>query len=217
MDEFRGYPVCVQTVTVGGRTYELRLPTRAEALLDDPRVLARFERDEYLPYWATLWRAALALAEVVAAWGPAPAAPPTVLELGCGLGLVSLLAAGLGYRVIASDYDEDALAFTRDNAARNGLPVPETRRIDWRERYADLRPDRIVAADVLYEARNLRPVAEFIRRHLAPGGIALIGDPNRCTADSFEQVLSAVGLAVRVKLVERPAAGRIFELRHTLR
>ncbi|MCK4343013.1 MAG: methyltransferase domain-containing protein [Phycisphaerae bacterium] len=205
-----------------GRTYELLAPAKGEALLDDPRVVERFERDEYMPYWAMLWPAALLLADIVATWEPAAShpEPPTVLELGCGLGLVGLVAARLGYRVTVSDHDEDALAFARESARRNGLPPPATRYFDWREAQQAWHVDRIVAADVLYEARNLEPVAEFIRQHLNAEGFALLSDPHRRTADSFELTARACGLSVAVTAVERsdegglPIRGRIFHLRH---
>jgi hypothetical protein len=91
-----------------------------------------------------------------------------------------------------------------------------TLRLDWRRAYPELRPARILAADVLYEARNLQPVAEFVREHLAPQGLALITDANRCTADPFADVARACGLTVRTHPVERPGArGRTFELRRS--
>jgi SAM-dependent methyltransferase len=220
--QFRGYPVTVRRFELAGRTFELLGPANYESLIDDSRVAARFEQDEYMPYWAEFWPASLLLADAVAAWEPAPAdrEPPCVLELGCGLGLVSLVATCLGFRVIASDYDEDALAFLVESARRNGLPAPETRYVDWRETCRDLRLDRIVAAEVLYETRNLRPIAEFVRGHLKPDGFALICDANRSTADNFDTVAQHCGLQVEVWPVERPAAadakpirGRMFRLR----
>jgi len=208
MEQWRGYPVRCEEVPVGGRTYALLVPADSEALLSDPRVEARFARDEYLPYWALLWPGALLLADMVAEWDRPPpgSEPPTVLELGCGVGLVGLVALDRGCRVVLSDYDEDALAFAQENARRNGLPVPATRHVDWRQTYPDLCVDRILAADVLYEARNLAPVAEFIRRHLRSDGFALLSDANRSTADPFAQVAAERGLSVTVTPVERPAA-----------
>lgn len=220
MEQWRGYPVQVEQVHVGGRVYALLVPANSAVLLDDPAVVARFAADEYMPYWAALWPGALLLADVVAAWGPAPpAGAPSVLELGAGLGLVGLVAAELGFSVTVSDYDEDALAFARENARRNGVAAPATRHVDWRQTYDDLRPDRILAADVLYEARNLEPIARFIRNHLAPGGFALLSDANRSTADPLPRIAAGFGLAVEVTTVERPGEdparpgrGRIFHL-----
>jgi SAM-dependent methyltransferase len=201
--------VRVERIPVGPRIYELLVPADSDALLDDALVAARFAQDEYMPYWAALWPAAFLLADAVAAWGPVPAdaEPPHVLELGCGLGLVGLVALNGGYRVTCSDYDEDALAFVQASARQNGLPTPTTRLLDWRQTYDDLRPDRILAADVLYEARNLEPVARFVARHLKPDGFALIADANRTTADPFGTVAQECGLRVAVTPAERPDAG----------
>jgi len=207
---FRGFPTTVRTVRVAGRTLSLLGPRDYEQLLDDPRVVARFAADEYLPYWAEYWPAAVLLADAVAVWGPAGAEPPTVLELGCGLGLVGLVAHALGYDVTITDYDEDALAFVRENARRNGLPPPRVRLVDWRRRYPELRPNRIAAAEVLYEARSLVPLAEFIRAHLDPSGFAVICDANRPTADPFPEIARAAGLRVSASAKERsdPDGGR---------
>ncbi len=225
----RGYSTFVREFTVAGRTWRVLGPRHFERLIDDPRVAARFERDEYMPYWAEFWPASLLLAELVAAWPvqPTPAEAPSVLELGCGLGMISLVAAERGYRVVASDYDDDALAFVAENARLNGIRAPELRWIDWRESYEDLRVDRIIAAEVTYERRNLEPIAAFIAKHLRPNGHALLIDRNRQVANEFETVARHAHLNVEtnpVKMPDRTAAsdasespplmGRLFRLTH---
>ena len=210
LEIFRGYPVQRLRVPVGAQDFTLIAPRDPQHLLDDPRVAARFAADEYMPYWATLWPAALVLADAVADWPTVPPGRPAprVLELGCGLGLVGLVAAARGYDVVISDYDDDALAFACGSAQENGLPVPTARRIDWRRSYADLKPDRILAADVLYEARNLEPIARFVAAHLAAGGEALVSDANRAPADGFPAVAAAAGLRVVVEPRSRPGGAR---------
>lgn len=234
MKVLRGYPVKVWRLELAGRVIELLGPDNYETLLDDPRVRARFEADEFMPYWANLWPGAILLAEEVAHWpriaeaaappgDPAPATgairagrpaaagatAPRVLELGCGLGLVGLVASELGYRVIVSDYEDDALTFVLQSAEHNRIPPPEVRFIDWRERFPELRLDRIVAADVLYETRHLRPIAEFIEHHLAPDGFALICDANRSVANDFETIARHCNLRVECTPRARPAIDRI--------
>lgn len=220
---FRGYPVRKREIDVGGRTFTILGPANYESLVDDPRVVERFARDEFMPYWAEFWPAARVLAEEVARWPDVRghAERPLVLEIGCGLGLIGLVALARGYRVVLSDYDDDALAFVRASAERNGLPGPETRFIDWREHYAALRPDRILAAEVLYERRNLDPLAHFVAEHLAPGGRALICDNFRSVADGFPEAARNAGLHVTTRSAEwalnpgrRPARARIFDVRH---
>lgn len=223
MEHLRGYPVFERTFDLGGRAFTLLGPANFDDLLDDPRVVERFARDEYLPYWAEFWPACLLLADEVARWPMAggAGARPTVLEFGCGLGLVGLVALSRGWRVVMSDYEDDALAFVRASAARNGLPAPETRFVDWREEYSDLRFERIIAAEVLYETRSLAPIARFIACHLLPDGEATISDFNRRPADGFPDAAQAAGLRVDVSAVERPGlaagqtiAGRLFRIAH---
>lgn len=225
VEMFRGYPVRVRRLVAGGRSFELLGPDNYEALVDDPRVVKRFEQDEFMPYWAEFWPATLLLADLVAAWPEVSAAAdaerPRVLELGCGLGLVSLVATSRGYQVLASDYEDDALAFVQHSARRSGVPAPECRYVDWRGRYDDLALDFIVACEVLYETRNLKPIAEFVAGHLRAGGEALIVDSYRQTADAFEPIARHCGLSVTIEGLERPGEtpdkplrGRVFRLRH---
>lgn len=54
----------------------------------------------------------------------------SVLDAGCGSGVIAVAAARLGFpAVLAVDLDPVAVAATRENAARNGVVV-ETRRLD---------------------------------------------------------------------------------------
>ncbi len=221
--QFLGYPLRQLRFVIGAREIELIGPASFDALLDDPQTRERFEQDEYLPYWAEFWPASLILAEAVQRWGPAqPGNPARVLDLGCGLGLISLVAVRLGYVVTAADYEPEALEFVRENARRNGLPSPQLRVLDWRGFYPDLQFERILAVEVLYERRNLEPVATFCRNHLTADGAALICDRNRSTADEFPAVAAEAGLAVRTETAEWPEpaggpaiTGRIFHLVRT--
>ena len=160
-------------------------PVSPDALLDEEA----FARDEFLPYWAELWPAATALA----------AALPDVkglrvVELGCGLGLPSLVAAARGADVTASDWAEDAVDLLRENAARNGLFVRAEVR-DWRAPWPE-RFDVALAADVLYEQRNVDPLLERLRE-LAP--VAYLGLAGRPYETEFlGKAGPAVAIAERV-------------------
>lgn len=211
-EQFRGYPVLVRPFRIGGRELKIVGPANFDALIDTPDTRARFEQDEYLPYWAEFWPAARLLAERVAAW-PALApgeSGPRVLEIGCGLGLVGLATLLRGYDVTISDYDAHALAFVKESARRSGLPEPRTAIVDWRETYSELSSDCILAAEVLYEARSIRPVAEFLARHLRPEGYALLVDACRRPADAFPAAADAAGLCVETEQapLDRATDGR---------
>ena len=183
---------CVETdVVVGDRTISVLHPESAEDLIDE----RDFERDERLPYWAELWPSSRVLAEHVLAL---QGSGRSLLELGCGAGVVTICASFAGFEVVASDYYEDALRFTRVNAARNGAPAPETMLLDWRHLPPDLRRfDVVVASDVLYE-RSYGPVlARVVSATLADRGTAIVADPGRVGREAFLQSFVKNGLAMR--------------------
>ena len=160
-------------------------PVSPDALLDEEA----FARDEFLPYWAELWPAAGALA------GALPAvAGLRVVELGCGLGLPSLVAAARGAEVTATDWAAEAVELLRENAARNGLSV-RTEVRDWREPWLE-RFDLALAADVLYERRNVEPLLERLRELAPVAYVGLAGRPYE--AEFLRMAGSVVEVAERV-------------------
>jgi predicted nicotinamide N-methyase len=172
-------------VRVGEVELSLLRPVSPDALLDEEA----FARDEFLPYWAELWPAATALAAALPA-----VAGLRVVELGCGLGLPSLVAAARGAEVTATDWAAEAIELLRENAARNGLSVNAEVR-DWREPWPE-RFDLALAADVLYERRNVEPLLERLRE-LAP--LAYVGLAGRPYEGEFlRRASSPVEIAGRV-------------------
>jgi predicted nicotinamide N-methyase len=171
-----------ETLRVGDVELTVERPSEPEALLDEEA----FANDEFMPYWAELWPAGLALAEAL----PDDLAGVRVVELGCGLGVPSLVAAARGATVTAVDWAADAIALLRENAARNGLEL-EAVRADWRSFEGSF--DLALAADVLYEERNVEPLVELMLR-LAPR--ALVGLAGRPYEREF---LKRVGMLARVR------------------
>jgi len=155
-----------EQLQVGGVTLALVRPAEPEALLDEDA----FADDEFLPYWAELWPAGLALAEAL----PGDLEGVRVVELGCGLGVPSLVAAARGARVTAVDWAADAVALLKENAARNDVAV-EAVHADWRT--FDGSFDLALAADVLYEARNVVPLAGLLSRIAPAALVGLAGRP----------------------------------------
>jgi predicted nicotinamide N-methyase len=156
-----------ENVRVGEVELSLFRPSSPEALLDEEA----FAHDEFLPYWAELWPAASALAAAL----PATLRNARVVELGCGLGVPSLVAACRGADVVATDWAADAIDLLRGNAERNGVQL-EARVWDWREPWSE-QFDLALAADVLYEQRNVEPVIASLRRLAPEALIGLAGRP----------------------------------------
>jgi predicted nicotinamide N-methyase len=176
-----------------------------------------FARDERLPYWAEIWASGIALAE----WclEGRSLAGKRVLDLGCGVGIAGIAAARSGAEVVLADYEPDALAFARHNAARN-LPgiLPEFRLLDWRLPAPADRFAAILGADVIYERGNFLPLLETFERLLLPDGEVILSDPQRQTAGPFLELAREWGYAADASTVhvthrERDAEITIHRLR----
>lgn len=174
-----------RSVELGWTTIDLMLPATPDALLDTKEVQEANLRDDAMPYWATLWPAAEAMATILPQ-GPWPAGTE-VWEIGCGLGLVGIAALQRGWQVHLTDYEPSALAAARYNAALNGFPDANVHRLDWR-----CPPDHkcpvILACDVVYEARHHQPVLDLIDAMLTEDGCCWIGDPGRTPIVPFYQL-----------------------------
>ena len=207
-DLTRRFATVSETVRVGESDVTLLKPRNADDLISEED----YVRDERLPYWADVWPSS----QVLADWFTGEVGGGrTMLELGCGLGLVTIAAMQAGFTVTATDYYDDALLFTRLNARRATGREPATRLVNWRELPADLgRFDVVVACDVLYEKANAELVADAMVQCLATGGTAIMADPGRIAIDEFLDACKAREFR-RVETVERKFA--VGEKEQTIR
>jgi predicted nicotinamide N-methyase len=176
-----------------------------------------FERDERLPYWAELWPSAIALARYLTREN---LAGKHVIELGCGVGLPTVVALARGAEVLAADVYEAALAFATHNARANLGREPQTALLDWHAPEAERLGtfERVFAADVLYERRNASALADLVPGLLAPGGEALFADPRRKDAPLFLELIEERGFRASTGSVVVDQGGRSIEvLMHRLR
>ena len=190
--------VARERVDILDTSFTIERPVAGDYLLDHPAVRAAYAADDYLPYWSDLWPAARMLAKAVLRepWPTPPGGKLEALEIACGLGLPGIAALSRGLRVTFSDVDRLALRFAAKNAQLNGYNDFETRPIDLRSPPPGLKVGVLLAADLLYEPRLVDPVVEFIAAVLAPGGVALVADPDRVSARPFQYKLGEAGLTV---------------------
>lgn len=115
---------------------------------------------------ATTRGAAELLARLAARAGVDGLAPASVLDVGCGSGVLSVLACRLGAsRVIATDIDPIALEITAANAARNESVI---------EVAATLPADRFDVVVANIDASVLVGIAGALAERLAPGGTMVL-------------------------------------------
>lgn len=167
-----------------------------------------------LPMWADLWPASFAVARIV---DGVDGRGRTALELGCGLGLGTLAAMRRGFDVLATDYSQNALDFTRANVHRNLGKSVRTMLLDWRSPPESLGQfDNVFASDVLYDPPTIRPFASLLKRVLLSTGIALIAETRRTSSGQlFVEMCSSLGLSA-LNVTSRDIGGLpvdIYEIR----
>ena len=134
-----------------------------------------------------------------------------VVELGCGVGLPAIVARERGATVLATDHSRPALDFARYNARLNLGSEPQTMLLDWHAPRAEALAgvfDLAIAADVLYEKRNVPALASLVPGLLAPGGEALVADPRRKNAPLFLELMEERGFRHTAEEIAVSSGGR---------
>lgn len=207
-----------EKVIIEGRTFLLERPVESERLMEHPAVRSAYVSHQYLPYWTDLWPAARMLAKVILRepWAPGLDA----LEIGCGLGLPGIAALTAGLHVLFTDADATALHFAANNARLNGHERFRCLTLDWNHPPESLKVPVVLASDLIYEIRNVEPVARLIKQLLEPGGLCLLTDTDRIPAQLMFEALPAAGLAYRAEPVRagepggRRVKGTLYRITH---
>jgi predicted nicotinamide N-methyase len=205
-----GYHVKLETVTGSGDDLTLR------SLLDrvqyhDPQGDA--ERagipPASWPLFGLLWPSGQVLAGVMASYA---IDGKRVLELGCGLGLASMVVHRRGGDVTATDCHPLAALFLSENLELNGLPVMKYSPAHWGRANPLLgRFDVIIGSDVLYDRAQPEALSQFIDRHSQPQVEVLIVDPGRGNQSSFSRKMGVLGYSHNAKQVRCLPDGIAFK------
>ncbi len=173
-----------EEVGVGGRSFRFLTVNDLEPLIAGRDI---FSNTLDFPFWVKVWEAAVVLGLFMSRQPPEQVG--RCLELGAGLGVAGIVAAGFGHEVVITDYKEEILDFPRVSAAVNGVAGRvEVARLDWTAP-ADLgRFDTIIGSEILFHERFFTPLLELFRLYLKPGGrIYLAHDVRRKSLAPFLQ------------------------------
>jgi predicted nicotinamide N-methyase len=201
-----GHPAEVHSYRIGPFEIELVGVRDLSEILDRDRAL--LDETYVPPYWALVWAGARALAERLVC---VPLRDRSVLDAGCGRGIVALTCARIGARVTAVDRDPAAIEFLRASAHRAGLEI-DTIVGDVRDVCENRRFEEIAAAELLYDKAEMRSLAGCMAEALLPGGRLWIGDAHRVPTELFYDELARRRLSTledrSVRMTEEEA-GRV--------
>jgi len=213
-----GYQVREIEQPIGGHRYRLRLLSDTQQFADPDGHGARAGiSSAQWSLFGQLWPAGRMLAQAMDRFD---IAGKRILELGCGIGLASLVLQRRGADVVASDVHPLAEVFLAYNAALNDLPAVPFRHIHWDLDTPNLGMfDVIIASDVLYERGHAELIAGMVERHALPVAEVLVADPGRGKSARFTGILAERGFGVETELCPMddgdppPHRGRVLHFR----
>jgi predicted nicotinamide N-methyase len=162
-----------------GRT-DIHLCTlRDRQQFDDPEGIA--ERlgisSAAWPIFGVVWSSGMALANFIDGY---ETGKKRILEIGCGIGLPSLLLNSKHADITATDCHPEAGPFLARNTAMNNGAVIAFERTGWADLSDQLgKFDLIIGSDLLYEDEHTELVANFIHAHAKPVCEVIVVDPGR--------------------------------------
>jgi predicted nicotinamide N-methyase len=191
---YRQYDTDTTELVISGRKFQILLPKDLTGFINPDDVFHEF------PLWAKIWQASWVLAGYLA--DMAAAAEKSWLEIGAGVGLVSIVAASFGHRITMTEFNPDALQFAHANAVINGCSRLPIRRLDWnRPRLAEVF-DYIVASEVTYKKEHVTSLVRLFKSYLKPGGMVyLAGEMRRVSRDFYQQLEADFDIRVQKKIL----------------
>lgn len=172
------FPLQVQSFVEGNVSIDFFLP-------DNTAVREAYQKGKIpFPYWSRVWPAARALAQFLLRH-PECTRNKTVVELGAGLGLPSLVAARNAKAVLCTDYAADAVAIVQQSAATLGLHNFSAAVVDWQHLPTDMEADVLLLSDINYEPGAFGLLLKRIDAFLQKGTTVLLSTPQRLMAKEF--------------------------------
>jgi 2-polyprenyl-6-hydroxyphenyl methylase / 3-demethylubiquinone-9 3-methyltransferase len=120
-----------------------------------------------------------------------PLAGKTVLDVGCGAGLLAEPFARLGGQVTAIDAAPEVIAVAKAHAAGQGLEI------DYRHAAVedlDGRFDLVTSMEVIEHVADPQGFLNLLAARLSPGGLLILSTPNRTARSRLLMITLAEGL-----------------------
>lgn len=190
-----GYGVRETECTIGGSVFRLRVLSDTQQFADPDGHGERLGiSSAQWSLFGQVWPAGRLLAQAMQRFD---VEGKRILELGCGIGLASLVLQRRGADVVASDTHPLAEVFLAYNAALNGLPALHYRQLRWDKPLPALgRFDAIIASDVLYERGHAELIDAVVARHASADAEVMVTDPGRGNSARFTRLLAERGFVV---------------------
>jgi predicted nicotinamide N-methyase len=153
------------------------------------------------PYWAKVWPTAIALVKVIQKH-PSLIRDKTVLELGAGIGLPSLLMASEAKTIQISDYDLEAVELLQKNITHLQLQNVRAMQLDWNTIPENITAEVIILSDVNYDPTQFETLTKLIEKFIHQGCTIILSTPQRIMASPFVLALSEFIITDYLEMVD---------------
>jgi predicted nicotinamide N-methyase len=181
-----------QTLDLGGTAIHVRTLWDRQQFSDNSGVAARLGISSAAwPLFGLIWASGEVLARLMVSY---EVAGKRILEVGCGIGLASLVLNQRMADITATDIHPEAGRFIRENTRINqGRPIPFVR-TGWSDAISELGCfDLIIGSDLLYERAHVIPLAGFIHQHAGENCEVILIDPGRGHHAPFSKKMVSLG------------------------
>ena len=180
LDQFyRDYETEQISMVVNRKKFNFLIPKTIDRFINKDNLFNEF------PLWAKIWEATSVLSTYMA---DLPVNPEKrFLEIGAGIGVVGIVAASFGHRVVMSEHNPDALNFARANAVINKCNNLEIKDLDWNKPVCDELFDQIIGSEVVHKKSDIKSLLMLFNKCLKPGGDITLAEGIRETGLIFRE------------------------------
>lgn len=143
------------------------------------------------PIFGVIWESGRVLAELMSFHD---ITNKRILEVGCGIGLASLVLNHRKANITATDIHPNVNELLSGNARLNGDNYIPFERMGWNDESTTIGEyDLIIGSDLLYEPQQASLLAGFVDQHAKPLCEIVIVDPGRGYRGQFKKHMNKLG------------------------
>jgi predicted nicotinamide N-methyase len=187
-----GYRIRYQTVEIGNLDIHLRTLRDLNQYSDESGVAARSDiPPASWPLFGVVWASSQVLANYMLEFDIERL---RILEVGCGIGLTSLMLSHRQADITATDRHPEVAGFLEINTRLNGLETIPYHQCDWKDQNDHMGQfDLILGSDLVYEPGHAELLSAFIDHHARARSEVVTVGPGRREQSRFNHCMTDLG------------------------
>nr|WP_221435196.1 methyltransferase domain-containing protein [Thalassotalea piscium] len=184
--------VAYQTIEFGDIDIHLRTLRDKNQFSDDNNEAKNLGINSTLwPIFGVIWPSSIVLANYMNHFNTQG---KRILEIGCGIGLTSLMLNKRHDDITSTDMHPEVQRFLDKNTHLNRDADIPFYRTNWADLCPELKTfDVIIGSDILYEDEHIDLLIAFIERHANPACEVILVDPGRGRKAKFSKKMALLG------------------------